>query len=109
MVAGLYTIGYTKKSLKDFVGRLRGAEVDCVVDIRLNNTSQLAGFAKRDDLEFLLEEGFGIRYAHMLEFAPTQELLESFKRDKDWDVYVKAYRALVGERSMVAEFLRTAE
>ena len=108
MLAGLCTIGYTKKSLEDFVGRLRGAAVDCVVDIRLNNTSQLAGFAKRDDLKFLLEEGFGICYVHMVEFAPTQELLESFKRNKDWDEYVKAYRALIDERDMVAKFLRAA-
>lgn len=105
----LYTIGYTKKGLRDFVGRLRDAGVDCVVDIRLQNTSQLAGFAKKDDLEFLLSEGFGIGYIHMIDLAPTQELLDNYKTNKDWDDYDKRYSALIGERGMVGTFLHEAE
>ena len=105
----IYTIGHTKTSLRDFVGRLKGAQVDCVVDVRLNNTSQLAGFAKRDDLKFLLEEGFGIRYAHMLELAPSQEMLDNYKSDKDWEDYKQAYSLLIDRRRMVDVFLEAAE
>lgn len=100
----LLTIGYTKKSLEDFIGRLRRAGVDCVVDIRLQNTSQLAGFAKRDDLEFLLKKGFGIDYVHIVEFAPTQEMLDHYHKSKSWDDYRSGYSKLIDGRKMVELF-----
>ena len=105
----LYTIGYTKKSLKEFISRLKDAGVDCVVDVRLLNTSQLAGFAKRDDLEFLLEEGFDIRYVHMVDLAPSEEMLEEYKSGKDWDTYFERYTDLIHRRDMVVRFLEAAE
>ena len=74
----LYTIGFTQLSLSDFVGLLRAAGVDAVVDTRLRNTSQLAGWAKRDDLAFLLREGFGIAYEHVTPFAPSDALLDGY-------------------------------
>lgn len=104
----LFTIGHNKTSLRGFVERLQNARVDCVVDIRLNNTSQLAGFAKRDDLEFLLVEGFGIRYVHMLNCAPAQEMLDAYKSDRDWDRYAQSYGALIDEREMPRGFLDAA-
>lgn len=104
----LYTIGYTKKSLREFIERLRGAGVDCVVDIRLHNTSQLAGFAKKDDLQFLLEEGFGIGYTHRDEFAPTEEILSDYKSGKKWEVYHARFKSLIDERGMVDSFLELA-
>jgi len=66
----LYTIGFTQLALSEFVGLLRGAGVDAIVDTRLRHTSQLSGWAKRDDLAFLLREGFGIAYEHSEPFAP---------------------------------------
>jgi len=60
----LYTIGYKGKPLSDFIGQLREAGVDVVIDVRLRNTSHLAGYTKRDDLAFLLREGFSIAYEH---------------------------------------------
>ena len=105
----LYTIGYTKKTLREFITRLRAHGVDCVVDIRLNNTSQLAGFSKRDDLEFLLKDGFGIGYVHLPDLAPTEELLTEYRSNKNWDSYQAWYESLVEERGMVAQFLRMAE
>jgi uncharacterized protein (DUF488 family) len=98
----LYTIGFTQLSLAEFVGLLRGAGVDAVVDTRLRNTSQLAGWAKRDDLAFLLREGFGIAYEHVPLFAPTGELLDRYRAGRDWDGYTAAYRALLDERPIVA-------
>jgi uncharacterized protein (DUF488 family) len=94
----LYTIGFTQLALAEFVGLLRGAGVDAVIDTRLRNTSQLAGWAKRDDLAFLLREGFGIAYEHIPLFAPSDELLDGYHADRDWDAYVPVYRGLLAER-----------
>lgn len=93
----LFTIGFTQKSLRQFIGLLREVGVDAVVDIRLNNTSQLAGFAKRDDLAFILE-ACGIGYAEEKRLAPTAALLDAYHRDHDWDAYEPAYRALLASR-----------
>ena len=76
--------------------------MDAVIDIRLRNTSQLAGFAKRDDLAFLLREGFGIEYHHRPELAPTGEILDAYKADGDWPAYERAFRPLLAERDAVA-------
>ncbi len=98
----IYTIGYTKKSLRQFIGLLQEAGVDAVIDVRLRNTSQLAGFAKRDDLAFLLRKGFGIAYEHVVELAPTAEILDTYKKDHDWPAYERAYPHLLAEREALA-------
>ena len=98
----IHTIGYTKKSLERFVRLLQDAGVDAVIDIRLRNTSQLAGFAKRDDLAFLLREGFRIEYEHRPELAPTAELLDAYKADGDWPAYERAFLPLLTERDSLA-------
>jgi uncharacterized protein (DUF488 family) len=98
----IYTIGFTQLALAEFVALLRGAGVDALIDTRLRNTSQLAGWAKRDDLAFLLREGFGIAYEHIEPFAPTDELLDGYRADRDWDAYTAAYRALLVQRDATA-------
>lgn len=93
----LCTIGYTKKDLRSFVELLRGAGVTKLIDIRLRNTSQLAGFAKKNDLEFIL--GLcGIDYEHVLELAQTDELLDGYKKSKDWDQFEAGFNALLKDR-----------
>lgn len=92
------TIGHTRTSLERFIRRLQDAEVDAVIDIRLRNTSQLAGFAKRDDLAFILREGFGIAYHHNPELAPTGEMMDAYKADRDWSTYERKFRLLLVER-----------
>lgn len=94
----LYTIGYTQKTLEDFIRLLQQAGVDAVIDIRLRNTSQLAGYAKRDDLAFLLREGFGIEYEHRRELAPTPEILDAYKSEGDWTAYEEGFLPLLIER-----------
>jgi uncharacterized protein (DUF488 family) len=94
------TIGYRRKPLAEFVGLLRAHEVDMVIDVRLRNTSHLAGYTKRDDLAFLLSEGFGIAYEHHPELAPTDEILNAYQQDKDWDAYERAFASLLLEREM---------
>jgi uncharacterized protein (DUF488 family) len=95
----IYTIGYKGKSLADFVGQLRGAGVDVVIDVRLRNTSHLAGYTKRDDLAFLLREGFGIAYEHHPELAPTNEIFDAYREDGDWAAYESAFPPLLAERA----------
>lgn len=94
----IYTIGHTQKSLERFVGLLQEAGVDAVIDVRLRNTSQLAGFAKRDDLAFLLRKGFHIEYEHHPELAPTAEILDAYKAEGDWPVYEQDFLPLLAER-----------
>ena len=97
----LFTIGTNSKSLRHFAELLGSSGVDCVVDIRLNNTSQLVGYSKRDDLSFVLEL-LGIAYEHHPELAPDKDLLASFKKDGDWDAYVERFERLIAERDMLS-------
>jgi uncharacterized protein (DUF488 family) len=76
----LFTIGFTKKSAEQFFETLRSAGVRRVVDIRLNNVSQLAGFTKRDDLAYFLDRVAGIGYAHVPVLAPTQDLIDRYRK-----------------------------
>ena len=94
----IHTIGFTRKTLEQFIRLLQQAGVDAVIDIRLRNTSQLAGFAKRHDLEFLLREGFGIGYEHHPELAPTPEILATYRRGSDWALYESQFLPLLSER-----------
>ena len=95
----LYTIGYKGKSLESFINQLRDAGVDAVIDVRLRNTSHLAGYTKRDDLAFLLSQGFGIAYEHHPELAPTSEILDAYRADPDWPAYESRFRPLLIERA----------
>jgi uncharacterized protein (DUF488 family) len=95
----IFTIGFTKKSAEEFFAALEKAGVKRVVDTRLNNVSQLAGFAKKEDLRFFLKRVAGIDYVHLPELAPTQEMLDAFKKEKgEWAVYEKRFLALIAER-----------
>jgi len=95
----LFTIGFTKTTAESFFGRLRKAGVKRVVDVRLNNVSQLSGFAKKEDLRYFLREICGIEYSHQPLFAPTQELLDSYKKHGgEWADYEKRFLELMRDR-----------
>ncbi len=95
----IYTIGFTKKTAEEFFAKVRDSGVQRIVDVRLNNTSQLAGFSKRDDLIFFLREIVGIDYVHIPELAPTQDILDAFKKHKgSWDVYEEEFLTLMEKR-----------
>ena len=95
----LFTIGFTQKSAEQFFTLLQRAGVRRVVDVRLNNVSQLAGFSKRDDLRFFLRTIAGIEYVHHPDLAPTQEMLDAFKKQKgDWAEYERRFLALMTDR-----------
>jgi uncharacterized protein (DUF488 family) len=93
------TIGFTKKSAAQFFGTLRKAGIEQLVDVRLNNVSQLSGFSKRDDLKFFLHELCGAEYRHEPLLAPTQALLDSYKKGQlPWLKYEQAFLQLMAER-----------
>jgi uncharacterized protein (DUF488 family) len=95
----IYTIGFTQKSLRTFIALLRQAEVDAVIDIRLRNTGQLAGWAKRDDLAYILEL-VHIGYEHQPELAPTDEILDGYRKDHDWEGYIGKFQPLIARRNI---------
>jgi len=97
----LYTIGFTKTNAKSFFGRLQRAGVKKIVDVRLNNVSQLAGFAKRDDLAYFTRVICSAEYEHMPGLAPTKEMLDAYKKHKgSWEEYERKFLALMQEREI---------
>lgn len=95
----IFTIGFTKKTAESFFGMLQNSKVKHLVDIRLNNVSQLAGFAKRDDLKYFLQAICNIDYTHLPILAPNQEMLDSFKKAKgSWESYEKQFVELMAIR-----------
>lgn len=97
----VYTIGFTEKNAETFFNLLRKSGADHLIDIRLNNISQLAGFAKKDDLRFFLKEILGWAYSHKPELAPTKEILDAYKKqNENWSVYEKKFIALMERRAI---------
>jgi len=95
----LFTIGFAGKTAETFFTLLKAAKVKTLLDIRLNNRSQLAGFSKAGDLEYFLKELGGIRYFHTSELAPDQELLEAIRsKEIGWDEYIRRFEALMESR-----------
>ena len=95
----LYTIGFTKSSAVHFFERIKRAGAKRLVDVRLNNISQLAGFAKRDDLNYFLSELCRIPYQHETKLAPTKAILDRYKKEKGaWEHYETAFLSLMSER-----------
>ncbi len=99
--AEIFSIGVTRHSAQEFFGSLKRAGIRRLLDVRLNNWTQLAGFTKRDDLPFFLRELCGAEYVHELLLAPTRELLNDYKRHGgDWKTYERAFLALMAERKV---------
>lgn len=97
----VFTIGFTKKSAERFFSTLRDTGAKRVVDVRLNNVSQLAGFAKKSDLEFFLHEICEISYVHEPLLAPTQDLLAAYKKNKgEWYNYERDFLELMKSRQI---------
>jgi uncharacterized protein (DUF488 family) len=97
----IHTIGFTQKSAKEFFGLLKRAGTKRLIDVRLNNVSQLAAFAKRDDLEYFLLELLGAEYHHEPLLAPEADLLQAYRsKDIEWSEYEKRFQTLMEERSI---------
>ena len=97
----LFTIGFTKTSAESFFSRISRARVKRLIDVRLNNVSQLAGFAKRDDLRFFTKSICHIDYEHLPQLAPTQTILDEYKKSKgSWNVYAEKFLNLMASRKI---------
>ncbi|EOX4942427.1 DUF488 family protein [Vibrio alginolyticus] len=97
----IYTIGFTKKTAESFFGYLNSSGIKTLIDVRLNNTSQLSGFAKRDDLKFFLKELCETNYVHMPELAPTKEILKPYQnKEISWESYEDKFLNLMAQRNI---------
>jgi uncharacterized protein (DUF488 family) len=97
----IYSIGFTQKSASQFFDTLKAHGIERLLDVRLNNTSQLAGFTKQADLAYFLGEICGTAYEHEPLLAPTQEMLDAYKKQKGgWDAYEQTFLALIRRRGI---------
>lgn len=97
----IFTIGFTQKSAEQFFGLLKQHGVGRLIDIRLHPNSQLAGFAKQEDLAYFLRELLGCEYHYFDFLAPSEEILRDYRKDKNWTKFEQRYRRLMEEREMV--------
>jgi uncharacterized protein (DUF488 family) len=103
----IYSIGFTQKNASEFFGTLKANGIERLLDVRLNNTSQLAGFAKQADLAYFLSELCAATYEHEPLLAPTQEMLDAYKKHKgSWETYTAAYLALIRSRRVESALSR---
>jgi uncharacterized protein (DUF488 family) len=97
----IYSIGFTQKSAAEFFGTLKTHGIQRLLDVRLNNTSQLSGFAKQADLAYFLREICNCAYEHEPLLAPEQSMLDAYKKQKgNWDDYAKAFLELMRSRKI---------
>ena len=95
----IFTIGFTQKSAEDFFTRLKRSGARTLVDVRLNNVSQLAGFAKKDDLRYFTKSLCNMGYRHVSSLAPTKDMLDDYKKNGgEWDAYAKRFLDLMAKR-----------
>lgn len=100
-----YTIGFTKKSAEIFFELLKKNGVRQLIDVRINNGSQLAGFAKGKDLAYFVKKICGINYKHIIDFAPTKDLLDRWHKETiTWDEYVDEYTAMLQNRAIIKKY-----
>lgn len=97
----IYTIGFTKKGAEEFFGMIKQQKIATLIDVRLNNTSQLSAFAKKDDLKFFLKELCDCDYIHIPDLAPTKEILKPYqKKEISWEAYEDRFMSLMQKRNI---------
>jgi uncharacterized protein (DUF488 family) len=97
----IYTIGFTKKSAKKFFELLKDNHIGRLIDIRLKPGGQLAGFAKKDDLAYFLRELLNCEYHHFDFLAPSDDILNLYRKDRNWRRYERQFEALMDERDIL--------
>lgn len=103
----LFTIGFTQKSAKTFFELIKENQIELLIDVRLNNKSQLAGFSKGTDLDYFLKEICNCKYVHCQEYAPTKEILDDYKKKKiSWKEYVEQFIPLMEKRDFPQTFIK---
>ncbi|HOC91368.1 MAG TPA: DUF488 domain-containing protein [bacterium] len=102
----IYTIGFTQKNAEQFFETLHDNGVEIVIDVRINTTSQLAGFTKGDDLKYFLGKIYDINYEYRSDLAPTKELMKDYRDNKiSWEEYIPIYERLLEERKTCEKFI----
>ncbi len=97
----LFTIGFTKTSAESFFSRIANAKVKKIIDIRLNNSSQLAGFTKKDDLQYFAKKICDVEYKYIPQLAPTKDILDEYKKSKgEWSLYERKFLELMARRKI---------
>ncbi|MDI9350065.1 MAG: DUF488 domain-containing protein [Candidatus Symbiobacter sp.] len=97
----IFTIGFTKKNAEQFFTKLAASGATRLVDVRLNNVSQLAGFAKKTDLRYFCQAICRMEYLHLPELAPTADILTDYKKNQgDWEVYQNKFLTLMAQRKI---------
>jgi len=106
----IYTIGFTQKTAQQFFDLILSNEIKLLIDVRLNNVSQLAGFSKGSDLKYFLSEICACDYLHCVDFAPAKEILNNYKGKKiSWAEYEEQYKLLISERGAIRGFFEKHE
>jgi uncharacterized protein (DUF488 family) len=96
----IYTIGFTKKTAEKFFEALRDSGARHLLDIRLSNNSQLAGFTKRNDLRYFLKRLVNVEYHEVPILAPEESILNEYRKTGDWARYEKRYLELIQQRGV---------
>jgi uncharacterized protein (DUF488 family) len=96
----LHTIGFTQKTAEQFFSLLKSNSIECLVDVRLKPDGQLAGFSKKNDLQYFLRELIHCDYRHMPRMAPTEEILQTYRTEKNWQKYVIQFESLMNQRGI---------
>lgn len=104
----IYTMGFAQKNAERFFNLIRSNEIEVLIDIRLNNKSQLTGFTKGNDLPFFLKEICNCKYVHKIDYAPTKEILSAYqKKEIDWYGYEQRFLPLIEKRKIEKDFKQT--
>lgn len=96
----VFTIGINNKSAEQFFRLLSDNKIIKIIDIRLNNTTQLCGFSKMNDLKFFLKRILNIEYEYISDFAPTKDIMVSYRENKDWNKFKTDYLKLLENRKV---------
>ncbi|MBH2894637.1 MULTISPECIES: DUF488 domain-containing protein [Serratia] len=98
----VFSIGFTEKPAEKFFSLIKSEpDLKTLVDVRLNNVSQLAGFAKKNDLMYFLKELCNVDYVHLPDLAPTKEILDQYKKGHvSWEVYESNFMNLMAKRNI---------
>lgn len=101
----IFTIGFTQTTAEEFFTKIKKNSIKILIDTRINNSSQLAGFSKSRDLKFFLKEICGTDYSHRLDLAPTKDLLDAYKKKKiTWEVYSEEFTKLIKKREIEKKY-----
>lgn len=103
----IYTIGFTQKTAEEFFGLLKTHQIEVLVDVRLRPKGQLSGFTKQEDLQYFLKALIDCDYRHIPELAPTKEILNKYRQDKNWSNYERHFLQLLKDRNLLDQLDRS--